>query len=315
MWYLDTVVALLNRPALILETASVSRYSRRFVVDTKLHPDVTAVAREMGELSRDLRKKLHVDITKDISNSIHEQLAAHVGPLGKRIGDIKDMNIGLSRAVRDLKRPREIQPSVHSLLVKAIACHLIGAAYERPTAVVAAERYENNRRLLDALADPGQIITRAAVSPASMYQPGWAMELVAAGNNGAIASLAPASVYAQLAMRGQRVSFIGVGSVRIPTPTPASDVGGVFIAEGAPIPVKRMTLAGVKLTPCKAAVISLFSEELLAHSGSGDQAGHGRRYRQLGGCCPARRSGCRYNQTRWPACRFYTAAAFSWYRP
>jgi hypothetical protein len=200
----------------------------------------------------------------EFGHSLDLTLSERLDQIAKRISDLKDVSVGLSRGLRDLKRSREPQQqaaSLRTLLTQAIVCQLVGMAHNRLPEEVAAKDYASNRNILEAVASPSRVITRTAIGPAMTTVPSWAAELVGIGNHSAIAALAPDSVYARLSARGQRVSFAHVGQVRVPAPMAQSDVGGVFVAEGEPIVVKRMNLAGVTLSPRKAAVISHFTAE------------------------------------------------------
>jgi hypothetical protein len=64
-------------------------------------------------------------------------------------------------------------------------------------------------------------------------QTGYAAELLGSRNyDGMLPAIAPASVYSRLAEWGLRVSFAGIGTIKIPTKLGSPLVSGDFIGEG-----------------------------------------------------------------------------------
>lgn len=110
------------------------------------------------------------------------------------------------------------------------------------------------------------LVIKAAVEPAKTTVAGWAAELVQESIGDFMDLLMPASIYPRLANRGVRLSFDGNGSVKIPSRQKTPNLAGSFIAEGEPIPVRRLGLTSITLTPKKMAVISTFTREMAQHS-------------------------------------------------
>jgi Phage capsid family len=182
----------------------------------------------------------------------------------------KNIAIGLSRADRERKQREDpVALLVRSLIVRHIAhaensADFLGVAQR--VFDVPIEKLGN--ALCRAIVEPDRVFTKAAVSPAMTTTAGWAAELVQAVTYpGPLAALSPKSAYASLAPRGLRAVLEGVTtSLKLPARTGGSLAGG-FFAEGAPIKVAKGSLtATVTLTPAKLAVISTFSDELMARS-------------------------------------------------
>lgn len=110
------------------------------------------------------------------------------------------------------------------------------------------------------------ILLRAAMTPAMTTVPGWAAELVDTIMADFMVSLQPVSVYAQLHAMGVPLTFDRAGIIKIPARTATPQINGDFVGEGQPIPVRRIGLTSISLTPKKVAVISEFTDEMAQHS-------------------------------------------------
>ncbi len=94
----------------------------------------------------------------------------------------------------------------------------------------------------------------------------WADSLVQTVYGAWIQSLMPVSVYPKLAAKGQSLTFGTAGTVTLPKRTTTTTVGGGFVLQGDPIPVKSGAFDTVSLTPKKLAVITTFTREIANHS-------------------------------------------------
>lgn len=112
------------------------------------------------------------------------------------------------------------------------------------------------------------IIVKAAVAPAMTSVSGWAAELVNTAMTEFLETLRPMSVYPELAaVGGGRLSFgPNQGAIKIPARAPTPSIGGSFIGEGAPIPVRRLALTSATLSPKKLGVITTFTREIARYS-------------------------------------------------
>jgi HK97 family phage major capsid protein len=78
--------------------------------------------------------------------------------------------------------------------------------------------------------------------------------------------LLPVSVYAQLSNLGGRFTFGANGILSLPTRSTTPTVGGAFVGQGAPIPVKQGAFTAITMVPKKVGVISTFTREIAEHS-------------------------------------------------
>lgn len=105
-----------------------------------------------------------------------------------------------------------------------------------------------------------QIVLRAASGPADTSTSGWASQIVETSNAGWISSLRP-SVFSAIAPLGLQLSLDN-GLVRVPGRDVTPSIGGSFVAEGAPIPVRRLNANAVTLGPKKLGVITTMTDEV-----------------------------------------------------
>ena len=112
------------------------------------------------------------------------------------------------------------------------------------------------------------IVVKAAVAGATTTAPGWAAELVNTAMTDFLETLRPQSVYPALAAAGGgRLAFgPNQGAIKIPSRAATPSIGGSFVGEGAPIPVRRLGLTSITLSPKKMGVISVFSREIARYS-------------------------------------------------
>jgi hypothetical protein len=114
---------------------------------------------------------------------------------------------------------------------------------------------------------PATLLFRAASNPAVLGTSGWASQLAATAVYDAIIGLAGPSAAAEIIRQGLQVDFDGRPIIQIPSVILSADDAGGFVAEAAPIPVRKRTIAaGPSLEPFKMAVINEFSNELAKHS-------------------------------------------------
>jgi HK97 family phage prohead protease len=125
------------------------------------------------------------------------------------------------------------------------------------------ERYRNDETTGLALS----YIMRAAPGPALTTQATWAAELVQVGFADFMSTLKPFALYPVVAGKGPRFTFgPNAGTIKIPARSASPNVAGAFVGEAQPIPVKKLGLTPITLTPYKMAVITMFSEEIANRS-------------------------------------------------
>jgi HK97 family phage major capsid protein len=76
----------------------------------------------------------------------------------------------------------------------------------------------------------------------------------------------PQSVYPGLSAKGGRFTFGRAGVVSLPSRAATPTIGGSFVAQGSPIPVRQAGYQSISLTPKKMGVISTFTREIAEHS-------------------------------------------------
>lgn len=112
------------------------------------------------------------------------------------------------------------------------------------------------------------MVVKAAVAPATTTTSGWAAELINTAMTDFLETLRPESVYPALAEAGGgRLTFgPNSGAIKIPARSATPSIGGSFIGEGAAIPVRRLALTSVTLSPKKMGVITTFTREMAKYS-------------------------------------------------
>jgi HK97 family phage prohead protease/HK97 family phage major capsid protein len=182
------------------------------------------------------------------------------GALATRTIDHDPNEAGQQRG-DDQRRPfavpaKKIEPvdyMLRSAIVTALAYH-----QRKSLEQVLRERYGND--------EATGIVLRAAVDPAKTTVVGWAAELVQTVTDGFLNTLFPLSVYARLRAMSVSLSFDRAGIIKIPARSATPQINGDFVGEGAPIPVRRLGLTSIQLTPKKVAVLTEFTEEMADHS-------------------------------------------------
>jgi HK97 family phage prohead protease/HK97 family phage major capsid protein len=152
---------------------------------------------------------------------------------------------------------KEIEP--RELLWRAAAVHFISKVTQRPVDDVLRERYPDH--------EATAVVTRAAMTGATTTVAGWAAELVQTAYADFLATLLPASVFPRLAALGVGLTFGPQGgAIKIPSRATTPSIGGSFVAEGAPIPVRRLGTTSITLLPHKVGALSVFSREIAQYS-------------------------------------------------
>jgi Phage capsid family len=154
-------------------------------------------------------------------------------------------------------RSKDVEP--RDLLIRAATVHLLSYLQRLPFETVLEQRYPDHKQT--------QEYTRAAVAAATTTTAGWAAELVATVQADFLTRLNPDAVLPRLAPLGTQLNFgPGAGIIKIPSRTPTPSITGSFIAEGSPIPVRKLGLTSIELKPHKVGVISAFTREIVKYS-------------------------------------------------
>jgi HK97 family phage prohead protease/HK97 family phage major capsid protein len=145
------------------------------------------------------------------------------------------------------------------LFANRCVAEFIAVATRAPVEQVLAERFPDDEHTA--------IVTRAAIAGATTTTAGWALELVQVGQAEFVNSLMPNQVFPKLAAMGVSLSFgPNAGAIKIPSRATTPSIGGSFVAEGAPIPVRRLGTTSITLYPHKVGGISVMSREIAAYS-------------------------------------------------
>jgi HK97 family phage prohead protease/HK97 family phage major capsid protein len=152
---------------------------------------------------------------------------------------------------------KEVKPE--DLYYRAMAVHLRAVASRIPVEQVLRERYPDD--------EATAIVTRAAVAGATTVTTNWATELVQLAQGEFVNTLYPNSVFPKLSAMGTALNFgPNAGAIKIPSRQATPSIGGSFVAEAAPIPVRRLGTTSITLYPHKVGGISVYSREIAAYS-------------------------------------------------
>jgi HK97 family phage prohead protease len=160
-----------------------------------------------------------------------------------------------------LRQPIQVMPKTcepHRHIIRAMAVHFLAKMSGRPLDDVLRERYPG---------DEGTgVVLRAAVTPAQTTVATWASELVGVAIADFLNQLPYSTIYPRIAAKGPRFTFGRNGIIKVPGRTATPTINGSFVGEGQPIPVRKLGLSSISLTPKKMAVISEFTREMGLHS-------------------------------------------------
>jgi HK97 family phage major capsid protein/HK97 family phage prohead protease len=217
------------------------------------------------------------EINKDDSNvEVVEGLNEEVDKINRSLDALRKAEqqsftrsapVGVQTAAGAPSAPAFIRAQTKSVkpenyVYRAIACKLLARAEQKNVDQVLVERYGDDRETREVM----NIVTKASTVPATTTLTGWAAELVQTSIGDFIDSLMPLSVYPGLAARGGKFTFGRNGVISLPSRAATPTIGGSFIAQGAPIPVRQAAFAATTLTPKKMGVISTFTREIAEHS-------------------------------------------------
>jgi HK97 family phage prohead protease len=165
-------------------------------------------------------------------------------------------------AVRSTRAPFGVpvkKVTIGDLVIRAAVCSVTAHVRGRSVDQVLRDRYNDD--------EATGVVTRAAMTGATTTVAGWASELVETAYEGFLDLLSPDSIFLRAAPHGVQLTFgQNAGIIKIPSRAATPSVGGSFVAEGAPIPVRRLGTSSISLTPHKVGVLTVFSREVAAYS-------------------------------------------------
>lgn len=153
---------------------------------------------------------------------------------------------------------RDVKPA--DLFVRAAVCNLLAHLTNSTAEKVAEERYPGHEAT-------AAVATRTAIAVATTTTSGWASQLVETATAEFLALLPPTSIYPVLRDMGVSLSFGPTsGAIKIPSSSDTTALAGGFVLEGDPIPVGRMTLTSITLTPTKFGIIVPMTKEVMRYT-------------------------------------------------
>jgi HK97 family phage major capsid protein len=189
--------------------------------------------------------------------------------ISKQIDTLKKLETGLAsqRATAEQRMPtpsivrtphtlRKLEPRDH--IYRAMTAHFIAKMQQKTIEEVLRERYPGDE-------GTGAVL-RTAVGPAITTQATWAAELVGTAIADFLGQLPITTIYPKLAAKGIKFTFGRNGVIKVPGRSATPTINGSFVGEGQPIPVRKLGLTAITLTPKKMAVISEFTREMALHS-------------------------------------------------
>lgn len=162
-------------------------------------------------------------------------------------------------AIRKPLGLKEREPKAGDMVIRAAVVQLVAQVTQRDPISVLEERYRDHELT--------NVFVRAAVDPAKTTVSGWASELIETETVSFLETLRDLSFYPRLATLGSNLQFgPGRGNIKIPSRASTPSISGSFVAEGSPIPVRRIGLTSLTLSPHKMGVISYFTREVAKYS-------------------------------------------------
>lgn len=200
-----------------------------------------------------------------------EALASEIEAREERLASLKRAEKALGSATEEraqkptapaLRKPLGVklrEPKPEDLIIRAAVVNALSFATGKDPIRVLEERYGDHAET--------NAVVRAAVAGATTTAAGWAAELVETATASFMESLRPISIYPKLAAKGISLSFgPNAGQIKLPSRAASPSISGSFVAEGSPIPVRRLGTTSITLSPRKMGVISVFSKEIAKYS-------------------------------------------------
>lgn len=277
--------ALVPAPGKIAVQRSVSPPKKATTM--KISEKIAGVQKHLNDLRNQLNDLVaNEEGLSDDDATLMENLPAEIDAAEKRLASLQAAERALMPAAQRTAQPLIIDnddgdaPQLPAPVVidSPTKLYTIGAKKLRPADLIVRQGVVNFLAHVTK-ASPLQIqqkmygrdealalTVKAAVNPAMTTVAGWAAELVQESVADFLDLLRPVSIYPRLAALGVRLAFDTNGAIKIPSRLATPTLAGSFIAEGDPIPVRRLGLTSITLTPKKMAVISTFTREMAMHS-------------------------------------------------
>jgi HK97 family phage major capsid protein/HK97 family phage prohead protease len=234
-----------------------STQERLVALQDELKNHLEAIGEEPTDDDNTVTKELNerIETTQETLNNLQEaekRLAVVATPV-------------ISDEQKDLRKPfavpaKKVEPLDY--IWRAMTVKLISHVERRSEIEVLKQHYGEDVTT-KAIYDR---VVKAAVAPADTTTAAWAGALVQTAIGDFWELLMPQSVYPGLSAKGGRFNFGRNGTVSLPTRSATPTVAGSFVAEGAPIPVRKAGFTAITLTPKKMAVITTMTREITERS-------------------------------------------------
>ena len=216
-----------------------------------------------------LQELAELDTLDDTAQAEIEERTLNRDTISRQIDTLKKLETGLAsqrasseqrmQAPAIIRTPhalRKLDPRDH--IYRAMTTHFIAKMQQKTIEEVLRERYPGDE-------GTGAVL-KTAVGPALTTQATWAAELVGTAIADFLNQLPITTIYPRLSSKGIKFTFGRNGTIRIPGRSATPTINGSFVGEGQPIPVRKLGLTAIPLTPKKMAVISEFTREMALHS-------------------------------------------------
>lgn len=220
--------------------------------------DLTAKRDTLSNLSR--AETLDVEAIEELNEKIAgaERTVAALKKTEASIGANATRDVA-SPAIRRPLGVAAVDVKPADLIVRAAVCRLLSHISGRPVESILEERYPGH--------EATAAVTRTAIAVATTTTSGWASQLVETAMADFLALLPPTSVYPVLRSMGVGLTFgPNSGAIKIPFSSSTTALAGGFVLEGDPIPVGRLTLDSITLTPHKFGIIVPMTKEVMRYT-------------------------------------------------
>jgi HK97 family phage major capsid protein/HK97 family phage prohead protease len=237
-------------------------------------PKMKTLSQRIEDAQNDLTDKkdklAELTAADDLDNDAIEALNVEIEALERSVENLKasEAKIGTNARSADpaapavVRRPLgfpQTEVKASDLIVRAAVCHLLAGISKTPVEKVLEDRYPGH--------EATAAVTKTAIAVATTTTSGWASQLVETAMAEFLALLPANSIYPALRSMGVGLTFgANSGAIKIPFSSTTAALAGGFVLEGDPIPVGRLTLDSVTLTPHKFGIIVPMTKEVMRYT-------------------------------------------------
>jgi HK97 family phage prohead protease/HK97 family phage major capsid protein len=269
----------ISRRGLVGGRARITQRNVKMTLAERIQAAQQRLVAAKDRLTEHINKSVDGEDPTDEFTTAQEELTNSVNAAQKALDTLKNAEKALGTTAQEPDEPQS--PTIHrdianrapfnvkrkkpdpkDFMYRSLAAGLLAHIEKKPRDLVMRERYGDDsatRAVMD-------LVFRAATVPATTTLTGWAAELVMTTVLDFLEDLMPQSVYPGLSAKGGRFTFGRAGVVSLPSRAATPTIGGSFVAQGSPIPVRQAGYQSISLTPKKMGVISTFTREIAEHS-------------------------------------------------